>query len=315
MSLKNQRGQSLVQVLISVAIMGILMAAMATMQTSQQRENRALSEKLSALDLQRSMSSALASGTVCTYILNNPVVTFNSTLVAAGTAQVTPITSPLYASVVGGFPGPVLAQVGPAHFPNSLPIQSITLTVSSGSGTSFLGSIDVNFDQTQLTRSIHSASASVLLSVNATTPANATITSCAGVGGGSGAVSSSEDGQIDLPTGSGAKLATPYVTLNHGIFFVDFYDCIATPLYGGTDSVSADYFQSASAEASSGSIASGSWNFRFSHSDIYNGHGFILKVLSPSASVRFFIQMGAGGTLTYGTGSPCSSFYYTKISN
>jgi len=56
-SVSNSRGQSIVQVLVALGISTILLMAVATMQTNQSRENRALSEKMAANDLQQQDAS------------------------------------------------------------------------------------------------------------------------------------------------------------------------------------------------------------------------------------------------------------------
>src|SRR5947209_6537565 len=91
-TIKNQRGQSLVQVIISASIMGIMMLAVAAMMTSQRNEAKALTEKLATSDLEKVLIASLSTGTVCSYVLNNPVVlTFNSaTLPATITLPSTP---------------------------------------------------------------------------------------------------------------------------------------------------------------------------------------------------------------------------------
>lgn len=75
----NQRGFGLVQVLITVAIMGIVMTAVATMMTTQMQETRAMTEKLAALDLQKNLSANMANSDVCTFnILKMPSLNFDS---------------------------------------------------------------------------------------------------------------------------------------------------------------------------------------------------------------------------------------------
>ncbi len=68
----NERGQSLIQLLISIGLMGILMAAFASMMGAQQRQASQLGDKMARIDLERYISSVLADGSVCSYMLTNP---------------------------------------------------------------------------------------------------------------------------------------------------------------------------------------------------------------------------------------------------
>jgi hypothetical protein len=58
--LANQTGQSLIQVLVGIAIMGVMTAVFTSMMASQNRETRALSEKLAALDFQNLLQTTLS---------------------------------------------------------------------------------------------------------------------------------------------------------------------------------------------------------------------------------------------------------------
>lgn len=124
-------------------------------------------------------------------------------------------------------------------------------------------------------------------------------------GGIQSANNTSEDGNLPLTsTGTQNKFVTNNVTLSKGIYSVDFYNCL--------DSASAQYFQQYSAEAVSGSIAAGQINFQQAQLRYYNSTNFIMKILSDTAVVRFYVQHMQGGTITYGA-FPCSAFNYTKI--
>jgi len=74
--ISNQRGQSLVQILLSVGIMGIVLLAMASSQVMQHRENKALMEKLASVDLTRVITGCFGSidskTQLCTYQRSGP---------------------------------------------------------------------------------------------------------------------------------------------------------------------------------------------------------------------------------------------------
>ena len=201
MNIKNQRGQSLIQIVISIGIMGIVMAGFASMMSIQSKETRSLTEKLAALDLQKILTSALADGSVCQYVLNNPsVLTFNSTLVSLATPQTVIISTPLYASVSGGVPGPPIAQVlqQASSFSNTLIINSISLSITSGSGSSYIGNWVVEFDNTKTVRAIKPATISTTLIADTSTPTAARITGCM-----AGALAGTVTGRCNFGTATG----------------------------------------------------------------------------------------------------------------
>ncbi|MGZ3721884.1 MAG: type IV pilus modification PilV family protein, partial [Bdellovibrionales bacterium] len=323
LSLQNQRGQSLVQVLIAAGIMGIILMAMASMQTNQARENSALSQKMAALDMQKTLTNVLLDGAVCTYILNNPAaLTFNSTTITPATPQILTPSLPIYASYSVGPPvniGPALVTVGtPASaITDSLVITSIQLEITGapaplpppGPGVKFSGNWRIKFDNNKLVRPIHDVIVTTTITADTTTPGTATVSSCMGqLPPAPSAISTAEDGSVTIPTGSAHKFNSPAVLFTKGIYQVTYYNCIVPP-----DTVSASYYLTASAEALSGTIASGFYNFNFDFPVYYNTSPFILKVLSPTASVSFYVQHAiAGGIINYGSFA-CAAFYYTKI--
>lgn len=114
MNFQNNRGQTLIQALVTIGIMSVIALGFAQMITQQNKEMRALEDRLAVLDLEKSLISATSSGLVCQYVMNNPAPrTFNSTSVLAGnpvTIDLGNSASP--ASAVSGIPGPSLAQAG-----------------------------------------------------------------------------------------------------------------------------------------------------------------------------------------------------------
>ena len=65
----NQKGQSLIGVLISAAALGAMALVMATMIHENRREVKSLEEKLATLGLEKSLIGALADGSLCTFML------------------------------------------------------------------------------------------------------------------------------------------------------------------------------------------------------------------------------------------------------
>jgi hypothetical protein len=190
-SLFDELGGSLVELLVVTGIMMIVMMAVSSMFLSQQTETRALSEKLASLDLERVLIAALADGKVCAYVLNNPtVLTFNS---AAALPQTITLPSSsinpakLYSGIIPGppvLPGPIVVEVNkPASaISNSLVVQSIQLQIISGVGSNFTGTWAITFDSTKTVRAIKPVYVTTMLTVDNTIPAFSKITGCAAEG-------------------------------------------------------------------------------------------------------------------------------------
>jgi hypothetical protein len=154
----NSRGQSLIQVMVSAAIMGILAMAFVSMLSTQQRQTSQLSQKLASLDVERTITAALADGTVCNYMLaaKPQVTSLNPTSLPAPTTVITPFVEiPMTASATAP-PAAIIAipPVAASPMSPSLFIGSIGLTgvVCSGSCATttpqFNGKIVVGFDNT-----------------------------------------------------------------------------------------------------------------------------------------------------------------------
>jgi hypothetical protein len=196
--IRNQSGQSLVQVLVAVGIMGIVMMAMQSMFATLNTESRALNEKLGTLDLEKVMIASLADGSVCKYVMQGPsAVPFDST------APMTPdkplsivLPSPagapatLYATYTpanGAVPekiGPVVAQVGqqPSASARTLVIKQISLQLT-GKGSSpdqFTGYWEIDFDGTKLVRALKPVMIATTITADITSPTSAKVAGCQG---------------------------------------------------------------------------------------------------------------------------------------
>lgn len=175
--LNNNKGISLVETLIASGIMVILMFGFTSMVSNQQKELKSVTEILAGIDLQKNLISTLSQGTVCNYVLNNPAPqTFNSNALPY---QITP-TLPIYASVAGGVPGQVIAQVGqPASvYSNTMIIKSIKLDVVSGSGNTYKANWIVDFDETKSVRPHKPIVVTTIIGVDKTVPGAAKIVDC-----------------------------------------------------------------------------------------------------------------------------------------
>jgi hypothetical protein len=173
---RNRRGQSLVQVLVSVAIAGILLMVMVSMQSLQGNENRALAEKLAANDLARVITSILSNSASCSLLFTSPGNIASGSLTFDASAVSTTRPSFINLNSIATVGGPPIAVAGknPSTFSNSLIILAATgiqVAVTSATTANLL----VNFDQTKLVRAIHSLSFPLVLQ---TGPPATTITGC-----------------------------------------------------------------------------------------------------------------------------------------
>ena len=191
--LKPTRGAGLPQVLVAVGITGVLVSVMAAMTTSQARENRALTEKLAALDLQRLLTSVISDAAVCTYIvLNGSSQTFSATdMAASNNVLTTPINLGTHLRSTAASDGPVIAEVGTGASPisTSLKVASIELADISCQApcdpvatASFNAKVRINFDNTKTVRGVPPATSQIVLQTSG--GATKTITGCSGAAGG-----------------------------------------------------------------------------------------------------------------------------------
>lgn len=63
---KNEKGMSLVEVLVSVGISVIVSFVMATMMVNMSTDQKALQEKYTVLELKNTVLTALSNPTICT---------------------------------------------------------------------------------------------------------------------------------------------------------------------------------------------------------------------------------------------------------
>ncbi|AZZ37853.1 hypothetical protein CIK05_13930 [Bdellovibrio sp. qaytius] len=134
---------------MAAGMMAIVMSAVASMMSSQQKETRAITEKLAQLDLQKLLLAALANGSICNAELAG--LTFNPT--GARTIDTTNITaqtielSSLHASGASGAPN--LIAVGETASPNApqLKVSKIIFEnfVSTGVPDTYIVDLNISF--------------------------------------------------------------------------------------------------------------------------------------------------------------------------
>lgn len=188
---RNQSGQSLVQVLVAVGLMGMMIMVITSAQVNQRRETQALSEKMASLELQRTVTLLLNNPMECSKLVDpaNLTVANSTTFDASSISPNNPYI--LRLNAVSPNPGSPRADGNPVSpLTNSLVLQKATPT-SSGveivvtSISPPIAKLNLRFDQTRLVRPVKEPQLD--LSLNMTGPANATVIGgCRGGGGAPG---------------------------------------------------------------------------------------------------------------------------------
>jgi hypothetical protein len=194
----NSKGQSLIQVMISAGIMGILAMTFLSMMNAQQRMTTQLSQRLASLDLERSITSALADGTVCSYMLTNSAQTLAInpnglpplTTALASFSQIPMSANPTAPPLVNKT-APA-SSMSPSLFVSSITLDHVTCnpTLCTPASTQFNGKITVAFDSTNNKLIIPLAPLSFPVNFSVTGSGVNKAVSCTG-GGGTGATAGS----------------------------------------------------------------------------------------------------------------------------
>jgi len=186
--LRDEKGMSLVEVLVATAIMGFVVFALTTQIISQQRESKALAEKLGSLDLQQLLLSVLSDGSVCSFQLTDPSQsTYRSTNIINSqslASQKITLQRILMRPVADSA---VLVQVGEAASPISphLSVASIEIDSIEGAGDFFTGQFVISLNSSG-PRPPKALRVRTTLQTDPASPANAkVIVGCMG-GGASG---------------------------------------------------------------------------------------------------------------------------------
>ena len=181
----NNRGQSLIQVMVTAAITIVVMFAMISVQLSSARENKALGEKLASLDFLRSVTASVSSQIKCSSLLtaSNIVggaasLTFDATPVTATTPYSIKLNS-----IFGTNAGATVSPLASSLFLNTVAATPSGIQINVTSPTT--ANVVVSFDSTRLVRALASLSFPIVLQSSG--PTTATLIS--GCGGQSTAMS------------------------------------------------------------------------------------------------------------------------------
>lgn len=161
--IKPQRGYSLLGTLVSVAIMGIVVLGMVSTFQYQNREVKALNEKMSALSLEKALIAALANGSVCNFQLTNAGPWITSTVPVTFdannlTGAAPPVISLQKILASATSDAPAIAEVNTLASlnSNSAFIKAIQIMGITGpsTGNVFKAFLQVVFDSDKMIRSI-----------------------------------------------------------------------------------------------------------------------------------------------------------------
>ncbi|MGZ3773286.1 MAG: type IV pilus modification PilV family protein [Pseudobdellovibrionaceae bacterium] len=188
MNIKHS-GQSLVEVLVGAGIMSIVIMGLMSMLTSQQKETKALTEKLASLDLEKLLIASLADGTICTAELTNSATNPSApySIDTTNAAAAINLTS-LHSSAAAGAPVLVSNGTTASALSSSLVVSGITVSnfINTGVPDRYLANIQVKYKPGQLVRPLKPIVIKVNISTDPTTPLNAKkIVSCSADSGGS----------------------------------------------------------------------------------------------------------------------------------
>lgn len=159
-NLNNQSGMSIVEVLVALGLMGILTSAMISILSTQSKEMKGMGEVLGRGELDKTLITTLADGSVCTYIFTPASI---SGLSPASTLFNSATTMPFQAFTMTEIPlvssstSPVAAKTGQtaSTSSNSLVVQQIAVNITGNPLTNkFTGNITVSFNQTKLVRAL-----------------------------------------------------------------------------------------------------------------------------------------------------------------
>ncbi|RYZ69553.1 MAG: type II secretion system protein [Proteobacteria bacterium] len=147
---KSSSGFSLIEVLVSLAILSILCFAMITVMSNMNRESRGLTEKLGSLTLQGELSQITANPDLCSKLVQNfGGKQFNSSDLT---------TAKIELDSIGFDPASPVAKVGELASPlsTSLRVKSIELTnfTSTGVVDNYSARLVVQYDPAVMVRAL-----------------------------------------------------------------------------------------------------------------------------------------------------------------
>lgn len=214
-TIDNSRGQSLISVLVAVGVMGVVLVGIASMQTTQSRENRALMEKIASAELARALITTLNRPTSCNMMFSKTGNVGNpGSLSFTDSPGSFPFTVSLKSIPFDSLTDAVsLSSPAVSTLSQSLQVKPGGISVEVKNATS--GLLHVEFDQSKLVRPI----------ANLTFPITIATTTSGGTKSISGCVSEGA-AAVDAPC--------PVEEMNYGVYMQHpaYFALTQIPEYG-----------------------------------------------------------------------------------
>lgn len=222
----NNKGLTLIEIVVGIGLSAILISATTSMILSQQKETKALTQKLELSDLKNQIMQGFVNNDVCTWQFTGK--TFSTDRVTTTNPSATTISlDALYAGLDNT--SYVFAQRDTA-LPGSsgLRVSTIQLTkiVATGVTDQYKGTIQISFSPDSMIRAIKPIEISQI--ITATGSPTASITAC---GGGSSGVLKFEDLVVKWGADnyrdrySYAYCDPGYIAVSGGSYYVRTYRC------------------------------------------------------------------------------------------
>lgn len=148
----RSQGFSLVELLVTLGVMGIVMVAFMTMQSNQMKTTKGLSEKLAALSLEKTLITALADGRVCHFLFTSPASVGLQPATGQFDATVLPLRSAFSLNQIPALPSAgagTVAKVDEAASPSagSLKVRGLKMNIlTAASANQFTAELVVLFN-------------------------------------------------------------------------------------------------------------------------------------------------------------------------
>ncbi len=171
----NENGFSMIQVLIAIAVSCMLAAGIASMMSNQNKEAKALGEKVAIIDLSSLLMTTWTDPALCTGQLVG--VTIDTTLLGSSTPPELPLTT------IAGPVGTAIINVGDVVSPIApgFKVSTMKVTRFTGSGDDFFATLQIDFQVSKTVRAHKPAMIRLKLRTDPLTPATAkAIVACGG---------------------------------------------------------------------------------------------------------------------------------------
>ncbi len=231
-NLRTKKAFSIVEVLMTIGLLGIISAGITSMILSQNKQTRAVAENLAAQDLYKSLITSLSNSEVCKFILSKHKYNIQAVMNGRSISKVDLGDEPIYMNMsASGTPGLILTKKGDqaSVYANNLFVSGIFYEITSGtiagSKGSFKGQWIIEFDSSKTVRPMKRLNISSLITLNVTDQTASEIISCMNEAESSFATQSCDDSEV----------VTGYDEFGQIICKPNYPSCPAGQAYNGSD--------------------------------------------------------------------------------